>query len=172
MSGALGRPGRGCQGSGRPLGASVGGLGLQRPVYYLSHLVVLVDATPAWMQRLLVYLLLDRRSDPARCQLRRRALSVVVGKQPGRDRPLALAPDVVGDHPDRAVVGGGVAGEEAAVACAGCFLVGSLVVAIEVAPIAGGMAIEQGGDERVGNVGGHGGGGHHSAEVMEHGAGG
>jgi hypothetical protein len=33
------------------------------------------------------------------------------------------------------------------------------------------MAIEQSGDECVGNVRCDGGGGHHSAEVMEHGAG-
>jgi hypothetical protein len=69
------------------------------------------------------------------------------------------------------VLGVGVAGEEAAVACAGCFLVGGLVVLAEVAPVTCGMAIKQCVDQRVGNVGGHGGGGHHSAEVMEHGAG-
>lgn len=65
-----------------------------------------------------------------------------------------------------------LAREEAAFSRAGGFLVRGLVVGIEVAPVTCRMAIEQGGDERVGNVGGHGGGGHHSAEVMEHGAGG
>jgi hypothetical protein len=99
------------------------------------------------------------------------AHSVVVWKEHGGDRSLTLAADVVGDHPDRAVLGVGVTGEEAAIACAGCLLVCSLVVGIEVAPVTCGMAIKQGGDQRVGNVGGHGGGGHHSAEVMEHAAG-
>jgi hypothetical protein len=44
------------------------------------------------------------------------------------------------------VLGGGVAGEEAAVAAAGGLVVGGLVVLAEVAPITSGMAIEQGGD--------------------------
>jgi hypothetical protein len=44
------------------------------------------------------------------------------------------------------VLGGGVAGEEAAVTRAGCFLVGGFVVVIEVALIASDMATKQGGD--------------------------
>jgi hypothetical protein len=95
--------------------------------------------------------------------------SVVVWEEHGGDRPVALAADVVGDHPELAVFGGEVAGEEAAIAAAGCFGVGGFVVFAEVAPVAGGMAIEQGGDQRGGHGGGYGGGGHHAAEVVEHG---
>lgn len=50
------------------------------------------------------------------------------------------------------MIGGGVAGEEAAVACVGCFIFGGLVVGIKVALVTCGMAIEQGGDERVGDI--------------------
>jgi hypothetical protein len=46
-------------------------------------------------------------------------LEVVVRKEHRGDRPLALAADVIGEDPERAVLGGGVAGEEAAVAGAG-----------------------------------------------------
>jgi hypothetical protein len=89
----------------------------------------------------------------------------------GGDRSFALAAGVVGDHPELAVFGGEVAGEEAAIAAAGGFVVGGFVVFAEVAPVAGGMAIEQGGDQRGGHGGGYGGGGHHTAEVVEHGTG-
>jgi hypothetical protein len=54
--------------------------------------------------------------------------SVVVRAEHGCDRPLPLTADVVGDDPDRAVLAGGVAGEKAAVAAAGCVVVGGLVV--------------------------------------------
>ena len=74
------------------------------------------------------------------------------------------AADVVGDDPEGAVLGREVDGEEAAIAAAGGLVVGGLVVLAEVAPIAGGMAIEQGGDLVVGH-----GGGHHTAEAVAHG---
>jgi hypothetical protein len=48
--------------------------------------------------------------------------SAVVRKEHRGDRPLALATDVIGDDPQRAVLGGGVAGEEAAAAGAGLAL--------------------------------------------------
>jgi hypothetical protein len=85
--------------------------------------------------------------------------------------PFPLAADVVGDDPDRAVLGREVAGEDAAVSAAGGVVVGRLVVGIEVAPVASSMAIEQGGDLVMGHGGGHGGGGDDAAEVVAHGLG-
>jgi len=58
------------------------------------------------------------------------APSVVVRGQHRGDWPLHLPADGVGVHPNRAVLGGGVTGEEAAVGRAGCFLVVGLVVGI------------------------------------------
>jgi hypothetical protein len=37
---------------------------------------------------------------------------------------IGLGTEVLGDHPDQSMLRGGVAGEEAAVARAGCFFVG------------------------------------------------
>jgi hypothetical protein len=61
--------------------------------------------------------------------------SVVVWEEHGGDRPVALAADVVGDHPELAVFGGEVAGEEAAIAAAGGFVVGGFVICVQAAPI-------------------------------------
>jgi hypothetical protein len=81
--------------------------------------------------------------------------SVVVREQDGRDRPLALAADGVGDYPDLAVVSGDVAGEETTVTAAGRIVVGGLVVVTEVSPVADSMTIEQGGDEAMGHGSSH-----------------
>ncbi len=56
-----------------------------------------------------------------------------------------------------------------AFACASGEIVGGFVFRIQIAPIAGGMAIEEGGEERVGNGGGDSGRGDNAAEVVEHG---
>ncbi len=61
-----------------------------------------------------------------------------------------------------------VAGEEASIARAGGEVVGSFVFRVEIAPIAGGVPIEEGGEERVGNGGGESGGSDDAAEVVEH----
>lgn len=58
------------------------------------------------------------------------APSLVVGGQHRGGRPLHLPAVGVGEYPNRAVLGGGVTGEEAAVGRAGCFLVVGLVVGI------------------------------------------
>jgi hypothetical protein len=94
---------------------------------------------------------------------------VVLREHHRGDRPLALAPDVVGDDPELAVLGSAVAGEEAPIPSTGGLVVGGLVVLADVAPVACGMAIEQGGDLVMGHGGSHGGGGHHAAEVVAHG---
>ena len=93
--------------------------------------------------------------------------SVVLRKHHRREGPFPLPPDVVRDHPQLPVLGCAVAGEKPPIAAAGGLIVGGLVVLADLAPVAGGMAIEQGGDLVVG----HGGGGHHGAEVLAHGFG-
>ncbi len=95
--------------------------------------------------------------------------SVIVRKEHGGDGPLSFPTNVIGDDPNRAVLGGVVTGEEAPIACTGSEVVGGFVFRIQIAPIAGGMAIEEGGDERVGNGGGDSGSGDDAAEVVEHG---
>jgi hypothetical protein len=95
--------------------------------------------------------------------------SVVLRKHHRGEGSFPLPPDVVGDDPELAVLGREVAGEEAPITAAGSLIVGGLVVLAKLAPVACGMAIEQGGDLVVGHGGGHGGGGHHTAEVVEHG---
>ena len=99
------------------------------------------------------------------------APSVVLRKHHRGDRPFPLPPDVVRDDPERAVLGGGVAGEEAPIAGAGGLVVGGLVVLADLAPVTPGMAIKQGGDLVMGHGGGHSGSGHHAAEVVAHGPG-
>ncbi len=99
------------------------------------------------------------------------APSVVLWKEHRGEGPFPRTTDVVGDDPELAVLGGGVAGEEAAVAGAGGLLVRGPVVLADLAPVASFMAIEQGGDLLMGHGGGHGGGGHHAAEVVAHGRG-
>jgi hypothetical protein len=89
-------------------------------------------------------------------------------KEHGGDPPLTLAADVIGDHPDLAVLGGVAAGEKPPIAGACCFVVGGLVVCVQIAPIALGMAIKEGRDLVVGNGGGEGGGGDDAAKVVEH----
>jgi hypothetical protein len=83
--------------------------------------------------------------EPAAESLRRvlLAASVVLGEHHRGDRSLALPPDVV-DDPERAVLRSAVAGEEPPIAAARGFIVGGPVVLTEVAPVACGMAIEQG----------------------------
>ncbi len=67
--------------------------------------------------------------------------SVIVRKEHGGDGPLPFPANVIGDDPDRAVLGGVVAGEEAPIACTGGEVVGGFVFRIKIAPIAGGVAI-------------------------------
>jgi hypothetical protein len=95
--------------------------------------------------------------------------SVVVRKKHGGDGPLPFPANVIGDDPDGAVLGGVVAGEEAPIARAGGEVVGGIVFRVEIDPIAGGVAIKEGGEERVGNGGGDSGSGDNAAEVVEHG---
>jgi hypothetical protein len=95
--------------------------------------------------------------------------SVVIMEKHRGDRSIPLPADVVRDDPDFAVVGCVVAGEEAAITGAGCFVVGGFVVCVQIAPIALGMAIEEGGDLVVGNGGGKGSGGDDAAKVVEYG---
>jgi len=70
--------------------------------------------------------------------------SVVLREHHSRKGSLPLPTDVVGDDPERAVLGGAVAGEEPPIAAARGFIVGCPVVLTEVAPVACGMAIQQG----------------------------
>jgi len=95
--------------------------------------------------------------------------SVVVWKEHRGERAFPLTPDVVGDDPERAVLGSAVAGEKPAVAAMGGLTVGGLVVLADLAPVARVMAIEQAGDLVMGHGGSHRGGGHHTAEVVAHG---
>jgi hypothetical protein len=74
------------------------------------------------------------------------APSVVLRKHHRRDRPFPLTTDFVGEDPELAVLDGAVAGEEAAIAVTGGLVVGGLVVLADLAPVARGMAIQQGGD--------------------------
>ena len=99
------------------------------------------------------------------------APSVVLRKDHRGEGPFPLTTDVVGDDPDLAVLGREVAGEEAPIAAAGSLVVGGHVVLADLAPVAGGMSIEQSGDLVMGHGGSHGGGGHHAAEVGAHGFG-
>lgn len=55
----------------------------------------------------------------------------------------ALAAQLVGDHPDGALLLGLVVGEQPAFCLSVVGIVGGLVFGIEIAPVAGGMAIEQ-----------------------------
>jgi hypothetical protein len=72
------------------------------------------------------------------------APSVVVWKHHRRKGSLPLPTDVVGDYPQLAVLGSAVAGEEPPVAAAGGLIVRGPVVLADLAPVACGMAIEQG----------------------------
>jgi hypothetical protein len=95
--------------------------------------------------------------------------SVTVRKKHSCDGSLPFPANVIGDDPDGAVLGGVVAGEEAPIACACGEVVGGFVFRVEIAPIAGGVAIKEGGEEREGNGGGDSGSGDDAAEVVEHG---
>ncbi len=97
--------------------------------------------------------------------------SVIIRKEHSGNGPLSFPANVVGDDPNRAGLGRVVTGEEAPIASMGGKVVGGFVFRIQIAPIAGGMAIEEGGDERMGNGGGGGdsGSGDDAAEVVEHG---
>ena len=101
--------------------------------------------------------------------LRDDSVSVVVRKKHRRQWSIPFSPDVIRDDPDGAVLGSVVAGEEASVTRAGCFIIGGHVVRAHVAPIASGMAIEQGCDLLLGNGGGESGGGDDAAKVVAHG---
>ena len=46
MNGGFGDAGGGGQRAGTPLGAAIGGLGMQRPIDQLRHLVVLIGQDP------------------------------------------------------------------------------------------------------------------------------
>ena len=62
--------------------------------------------------------------------------SVVIMEKHRGDRSIPLPADVVRDDPDLAVVGCVVAGEKAAVASACGFIVGGLVLGVQLPPIA------------------------------------
>ena len=66
--------------------------------------------------------------------------SVVLRKHHRGDRPFPLPADVVGDDPERAVLGSAVAGEEPPIAATGGLIVGGHVVLADLAPGAGGTA--------------------------------
>lgn len=62
---------------------------------------------------------------------------------------LGLAAQDFCDHPDGAVLIGGLAGEEPALRLAVIGVIGSLVLGIEVTPVAGAVAIQQADDHLV-----------------------
>ena len=100
------------------------------------------------------------------------ATSVVRRKQHGGDRAVTLTAQVFRDHPDGAVLLGVVAGEQATFRLAVVGIVGGLVFAIEIAPVACCKAIEQADDHVLRHGSRDSGSGDAAAKGMAHGWGG
>lgn len=64
------------------------------------------------------------------------------------------------------MLSGALAGEQPPIAAAGGLIVGGPVLLADLAPVARGMAIEQGGDLIEGHGGSHRGNGHYTAEIV------